>query len=188
MIISLAPLAAQTSGFSDAFRFKDGAESSSSASDSTDGFASSFILSPWSPYYSLHLCRSSVSTKCCCNCLLSTIKRCMHTRFGKAHQRIKSTSTFLLGWVRTWTANPAFGQSMHGGYWLSHSLKRTVEAETKLLSPEGLECCDLVSRAEVLHGCRILQSKMDFKCKRQTTGDYTRKGRTSCRSWKSRGS
>ena len=68
--------------------------------------------------------------------------------------------------------------SSYGGYWLSHSLKPTVEAETKLLSPEGLDCCDLVSRAEVLHGCRILQSKMDFKkCKRHTTGDYTRKGR-----------
>ena len=56
--------------------------------------------------------------------------------------------------------------------------KPTVEAEMKLLSPEGLDCYDVVSRAEVPHGYQILQSKMDLKCKRHTTGDLDkRKGR-----------
>ena len=56
--------------------------------------------------------------------------------------------------------------------------KPAVEAEMKLLSPEGLDCYDVVSRTEVPHGYQILESKMDLKCKRHTTGDLDkRKGR-----------
>jgi len=73
--------------------------------------------------------------------------------------------------------NPTLRQAMAGSDY-DTLWKPAVEAEMKLLSPEGLDCYDVVSGAEVPHGCQILQSKMDLKCKRHTTGDLDkRKGR-----------
>ena len=73
--------------------------------------------------------------------------------------------------------NPTLRQAMAGSDY-DTLWKPAVEAEMKLLSPESLDCYDVVSGAEVPHGCQILQSKMDLKCKRHTTGDLDkRKGR-----------
>jgi len=84
--------------------------------------------------------------------------------------------SFLARVVRTMD-NPTLRQAMAGSDY-DTLWKPAVEAEMKLLSPEGLDCYYVVSRAEVPHGCQILQSKMDLKCKRHTTGDLDkRKGR-----------
>jgi hypothetical protein len=102
----------------------------------------------------------------------------MHSLFGKARAPEDSREyiSFLARIVCTMD-NPTLRQAMAGSDY--HTLwKPAVEAEMKLLSPEGLDCYDVVSVAEVPHGCQILQSKMDLKCKRHTTGDSDkRKGR-----------
>ena len=84
--------------------------------------------------------------------------------------------SFLVRIVRTienHTLHQAMAGSDYDTFW-----KPAVEAEMKLLSPECLDCYDVVFRAEVSHGSQILQSKMYLKYKRNTTGDLDkRKGR-----------